>query len=65
MPPTNSGSKWPGIVAAVAVRMNLSPEDVRSMRYVDFREVLKVLRVPVKQTESELQEQIERWISNG
>lgn len=65
MPPTSPGSKWPRIVAAVAVRMSLSPEDVRAMRYVDFREVLKVLKVPVKQTQSELQDQIERFISNG
>lgn len=65
MPPTSSGSKWPGIIASVAVRMSLSPEDVRAMRYVDFREVLKVLKVPVKQTQSELQDQIERFISNG
>ena len=65
MPPASSQSKWPCIVAAVAVRMSLSPEDVRAMRYVDFREVLKVLKVPVKQTQSELQEQIERFIANG
>lgn len=65
MPESGSGNEWPGVIAAVAVRMQVSPNEVRSMLWVDFREVLKLYGVKVKQTPAEMNEQIKRIFGHG
>jgi hypothetical protein len=65
MPEKSSGREWAPIVAAVAVRMNVSPNEVRAMLWVDFREVLKLYGVKVKQTPTEIEEQIQRIFGHG
>ena len=45
--------------------MNVSPNEVRSMLWVDFREVLKLYGVKVKQTPTEIEEQIQRIFGHG
>ena len=55
-------SEWPRVVAAVAVRLQVSPNEVRSMYWVDFREVLKLYGVKVKKTPAELEAEIMRLL---
>ncbi len=61
----SSRREWARLVAAVSVRMQVSPNEVRSMLWVDFREVLKLYGVKVKQTPAEMNEQIERIFGHG
>lgn len=56
-------SEWPRVVAAVAVRLQVSPNEVRSMYWVDFREVLKLYGVKVKKTPAELEAEIMRLLN--
>jgi predicted nuclease of restriction endonuclease-like RecB superfamily len=56
-------SQWPRVVAAVAVRLHCSPQTVRDMLWVDFREVLRLFGVKVKKTPKELAAEIERFIN--
>ena len=65
MPPAGARNEWPGIVAAVAVRLQVSPNEVRAMLWVDFREVLKLYGVKVRKTPAELEAEITRIFSNG
>ena len=55
-----SRGKWPRLIAAVAVRMNVSPNEVRRMYWCDFREILRAYGVQVQQTPDERAEQIRR-----
>lgn len=64
MPRTGVEGKWPGIIAAVAVRLNVSPNEVRRMYWCDFRAILKAYGVKVQQTPDEFTEQIRR-LMNG
>jgi hypothetical protein len=50
------------LIATVAVRLHVSPNDVRSMLWVDFREVLRTMGAKVKKTPQELHAEIERLI---
>lgn len=45
--------------------MQVSPNEVRSMLWVDFREVLKLYGVKIKQTPAEMNEQIKRIFGHG
>lgn len=63
MPGRSPQSEWPRIVAAVAVRLQVSPNEVRSMYWVDFREVLKLFGVKVKKTPAELEAEIMRLLN--
>ncbi len=53
------------IVAATAVRMQISPQDVRGMNWIDFREVLRIFGVNVRKTPDELSKELERFFRHG
>lgn len=55
-------TEWPRLIATVAVRLGISPNEVRWMLWVDFREVLRTMGAKVKKTPQELQAEIERMI---
>ena len=63
MASTSPRNEWPRVVAAVAVRLQVSPNEVRSMYWVDFREVLKLFGVKVKKTPAELEAEIMRLLN--
>lgn len=54
--------EWPRLIATVAVRLGISPNEVRAMLWVDFREVLRAMGAKVRKTPQELQAEIERLI---
>ena len=62
MPGGGAQSEWPRLIATVAVRLGISPNDVRAMLWVDFREVLRAMGAKVRKTPQELQAEIERLI---
>lgn len=62
MPGGGAQSEWPRLIATVAVRLGISPNEVRTMLWVDFREVLRAMGAKVKKTPQELQAEIERLI---
>jgi hypothetical protein len=62
MPGQGAGRQWARLIAAVAVRMGVSTNEVRRMAWVDLREVLRIYGVKVRQTPQELSESIERLI---
>lgn len=62
MPGGGAESEWPRLIATVAVRLHVSPNEVRSMLWVDFREVLRTMGAKVKKTPQELHAEIERLI---
>jgi len=63
VPGGGARSQWPRVIAAVACRLHCSPQEVRSMLWVDFREVLRVFGVKLKKTPQELAAEIERFIN--
>ena len=54
--------EWSRIIAAVAVRLHVSPNEVRDMQWTDFREVLRLMGAKVPQTPQEIQAEIKRMI---
>lgn len=62
MPGGGAQSEWPRLIATVAVRLGISPNEVRAMLWVDFREVLRAMGAKVRKTPQELQAEIERLI---
>jgi len=44
------------------VRLGISSNEVRSMLWVDFREMMRCLGAKIKKTPQELQAEIERFI---
>lgn len=65
MPGNGLDNQWPDVIAAVAIRLQISTNEVRAMRWVDFRAVLKKLGANVGSTRSELEHKIQRLIGNG
>lgn len=57
--------KFARIVAATAIRMQISPQDVRGMNWIDFREVLRLFGVTVRKTPDELSQELERFFRHG
>jgi len=55
-------TEWPRLIASVAVRLGISSNEVRSMLWVDFREMMRCLGAKIKKTPQELQAEIERFI---
>jgi hypothetical protein len=55
-------TEWPRLIASVAVRLGISSNEVRSMLWVDFREMMRCLGAKIKNTPQELQAEIERFI---
>ncbi len=53
------------VVAATAIRMQIPPQDVRGMNWIDFREVLRLFGVTVRKTPEELSQELERFFSHG
>ena len=45
--------------------MQISPQDVRGMNWIDFREVLRLFGVTVRKTPDELSQELERFFRHG
>jgi hypothetical protein len=65
MPRRSLGREWAPLIASVAVRLHVSPETVRSMRWIDFREVLRCFGAKVQKTPQELSDEIARFINGS
>jgi hypothetical protein len=62
MPDRGARSKWPSLIANVAIRLHCSTNEVRQMLWCDFREVLRGFGVKVRKTPEELAAELERFI---
>ncbi len=62
MPIRGAQAEWTRLIAAVAVRSRLTPNQIREMYWCDFREFCRALGIKVPKTGDELNAEIQRFI---